>query len=520
MLPRRIAYARPQPGPGMLLPTLLLLLALLVGWPPAPAGAQEQAPDPFAEAGGGTGGESAAGDPFGSGGSGDDPFAEAFGGGGSGGDPFAAAGGFGGAGEEAGRLELLGFIQVEQAHHVGDDGVNTRDIVLNNVRARLKTSLQGDSSKAYLKVDFLLDEVRNTSEVDLREARVLWTPITWLDVSAGVQVSTWGVGDMVFINDLFPKNWVANFTGQDLEFLKEPANSLRTSVYAGPLTWDVVYTPEFSPDVTPTGCRFAVFDPMQGTRVANPDACENPPQLRPLDRGQSRDGEVATRFMTRAGPIQLALYGYRGFWKSPRGLLWIDPETGAPVLGMPDPNTHSLMPFHPRLEAYGVSAEGQLGPGIVALEGGYYDSLEDPEGTDPLIENSVTKGLLGYRMDFTASFSAGVQVMTEVMDDYEAYRENLLPDSPVEPAEEQRDTYTLRLTYKAQQDTLLLHFFGYHRPDDRDGFYKTWFAKRVDNNLEVAAGANVFAGAEGFENRDFGMLADDDNAFLRFTYNF
>ena len=54
-----------------------------------------------------------------------------------------------------------------------------------------------------------------------------------LDVKLGRQVLTWGTGDLLFLNDLFPKDWVSFFAGRDDEYLKAPSNTLRATQYNG-----------------------------------------------------------------------------------------------------------------------------------------------------------------------------------------------------------------------------------------------------------------------------------------------
>lgn len=42
----------------------------------------------------------------------------------------------------------------------------------------------------------------------------------------------------------------------------------------------------------------------------------------------------------------------------------------------------------------------------------------------------------------------------------------------------------------------------------------------MNDELLIAAGANVFDGESGYENREFGMLRNDDNVFARIRYSF
>ncbi len=86
--------------------------------------------------------------------------------------------------------------------------------------------------------------------------------------------------------------------------------------------------------------------------------------------------------------------------------------------------------------------------------------------------------------------------------------------------EEAHNTYTLRLTFKAQQETLWINLFTYQRPEDKDAFTTLDITKRFNDHLEFVVGANIFSGTEHYDDREFGMLRNDDNAFARLKYNF
>lgn len=439
--------------------------------------------------------------------------------------------------EEDHSLEISGFIEVEHGGHVGQVGVQNRNTVMENQRIQLKTSGDSKFGKYYLKVDFANDGVEDQQQVKLQEARWVTSPLEWIDLSIGNQVSTWGVADMLYINDLFPKNWVANFLGRETETLKTSSNSLRVTSYFGMSSGiDLVYHPEFSPDITPTGCRFAVYDPNTDALIKNTDSCgENFSSLQALD--QYKQGELASRWFYKTGSHEIAFYTYSGYFKNPKGLQWVDSN------GEATQNTQynqqlgyqSRMAYYPKLHVYGISAEGQMGAGIYSFESGYYNSMEDQDGDNPMIENSFWKVLAGYRLDFSASLTVGVQWYAEVMEKYSAYEDGLINmlvagGATAASAKEQdtykyrkekiQNTYTLRLTYKAMQERLWINFFGYQRPEDRDAFYKLDTKYQMDNNLYLIAGLNIFEGSKDYISREFGMLERDDNAFVRVKYTF
>lgn len=287
-----------------------------------------------------------------------------------------------------------------------------------------------------------------------------------------------------------------------MESMKDSSTSLRLTSYFGKWTLDMVYHPKFSPDTTPTGHYFSVFDPNSGQLIANRGDYEDRYQSSKITNNL-KHSEYAVSLKRRIGSQEVSLYGYKGFYKNPKGLMMWD--------GM-------LMPYYPDLSVIGASTEGQVGPGILTTEIGYYNSEEDKDGNNPLIENSMLKFLIGYRMDFSAHLAMGFQWYQELMMDYDAYEQSMM----MNPFKKKRahNTFTVRLTYKAQRETLWVNIFTYLRPDDKDTFTRLDITKRLDDHFSVTLGANVFTGKTHYEDREFGMLRHDDNVYVRFKYNF
>ena len=287
-------------------------------------------------------------------------------------------------------LSFTGFLEIEQGGHMGKSGVHQREWIMSNTRARLATLKNLDVGSFFLKLDFIDDGILKRQEFDLREGRIRFSPLSWIDLSIGKQVVTWGVADMLFVNDLFPKNWVANFLGRDMEDMKDSAFSYRMTSYFGSGGFDLVYHPEFAPDTIPTGCRFAVYNPnsmmdsTQGKLVSNSDTCDSASK-HSRQTGEYSQGEFATHLYNRFGSHEVGIYTYAGFFKNPRGLQWAD-SSGNPSGNQtttPGAGDAMLIADYPRLNVYGFSAEGQVGPGIYSMEYGFYDSREDQEGRKP-----------------------------------------------------------------------------------------------------------------------------------------
>ncbi len=355
--------------------------------------------------------------------------------------------------------------------------------------------------------DFLYDQahnhhsnvnlVRGTGWFDLRQLWVRTSPLEFMDLKIGRQVLTWGTGDLLFLNDVFPKDWRSFFIGRDLEYLKAPADAVRASFFTDIADFDIVYIPRFMPSRGIEGRRLSYYNPVLGRR-AGADAVVDPP----LPDDCFRADELAVRVKRRFGSWEAAGYGYAGYWSTPEGT---DPATGRP--------------FHPGLNVYGGSLRGPVGSGIVNVEGAWYDSRNDRGGTDPLIRNSELRLLAGYETDLpdiAKDLTVGGQYYVEIMDDYNAYRDALPPG--MHPGDRCRHVMTFRVTKLLMNQYLELSLFAYYSPSDGDAYLRPKIAYDIDDHWKVELGGNVFFGAA--EHTFFNQFARNSNIYLSLRYGF
>lgn len=391
-------------------------------------------------------------------------------------------------------VELHGFVDVGAAARVVDDPLQPDDYVLSEARLQLDVAHYGEIAEVSFKGDITSDGVTDDVDIDVRQAVVAVRAADWLDVRAGRQVLTWGTGDLVFLNDLFPKDFQSFFIGRDDEYLKAPATALRLTFYSPLANLDVVVTPVFEPDRSITGERMSFFDPGRGTLVS---ATSSPPPARPIRPARElRNGELALRAFRNVSGYELALYAYTGFTKQP---LAVDSD-GNPV--------------HSRLAAYGASARGSVAGGIAHVEGSYYDGSDDV-GDSPSVPNSQLRGVVGYTHELLPDLTGGVQYYAEHTLDYA----RLLAASPrpdIEPAET-RHVITTRLTYMLLRQTLTASFFAFASPNDGDAYLRPALSYDWTDGLNVTAGANVMLGDE---HTFFGQLSDATNVYLGGRYSF
>jgi len=163
-------------------------------------------------------------------------------------------------------FDYTGFFDVRAGVRTKHDQQMQRDLILDESRLQLELSKDIDIRDRYLsllfKADVLYDGVDDYYNIEVREANAAFDLTDSISLKAGRQILTWGTGDLIFINDLFPKDWRAFFIGRDEEYLKRPSDALKLSLYPSFASIDIVYTPQFDPDRFITGQRVSYYNPL------------------------------------------------------------------------------------------------------------------------------------------------------------------------------------------------------------------------------------------------------------------
>jgi len=368
------------------------------------------------------------------------------------------------------------------------------DIMRGEERVQLKLDLASANggAGALARLDFVRDAVSDDLEPDLREA--------YLDgggrrfsARLGRQIVTWGLGDLLFINDVFPKDWVAFLTGAPLEYLKFGSDAAKLGAYLGTGGAEVVITPVFAPDRAPAPDRLFFFDPMASL----------------TDRVTQRPGtdfadmQLAGRVYARLGRFEVASYLSRGFF-------------GVPA-GRPDPEVSTrLILSYPRLNTYGGSLQGPIGPGVLSLEGGYYDSRDDRRGTDPAVENSQARWLAAYQVQPLEDLTLALQYFGELMGHHQAYLRTLPASVPAR--DRLRQVVSVRITQLRRHQTVRLNLLVMGSPTDRDAYINPSVRYNATDEFWLETGANIFWGKE--LHTFFGQFEKDSAVFLVARYEF
>jgi hypothetical protein len=374
------------------------------------------------------------------------------------------------------QVDWRGFMEYAVAARVSDAAEG--DFVLHEGRVQLAGDRYGDRSGAHFAIDIIGDRQSAEERIEIREA---YARIDLLDgkaeLRAGRQPATWGTGDLLFINDLFPKDYVSFFAGRSDEYLKLPVDALRLGVYPGSVSFDVLWIPSFTPNRIPSDERFVLDEGLGLLPVDSPG-------------GSLENSEFALRVGVPRGAWKLEGYAYRGFWKNPMGVR-IDELSNIP---------ETL--FHPELAAFGGSLRGTLRGGVVWAEAGFYDSMDDTGGDDPLIPNSQSLAFAGYERSWWSDGTVGTQAQWTRIQDSD---------------EDDRWLLTLRFTQLLAAQTVRAALFAFWSPSDADNHLRVTLGYDLEDGVNVTVGAHVF---NGDSSTDFGRVAENDLLFGRLRVSF
>ncbi|MHC4351691.1 MAG: hypothetical protein ACYS0H_03145 [Planctomycetota bacterium] len=390
-------------------------------------------------------------------------------------------------------VELHGFYEMRGGYRTRKDKYE-KDMSIMENRFQLDLYSYLDWGDIRFKGDVYGDLVTEKGYFDMREANIFLRPLDYMDFKAGRQILTWGTGDLIFINDLFPKDWQSFFIGRDTEYLKAPSDAAKVSLFGDWANLDIVYTPRFDHDRFIRGQRISYWNSNLG-RLAGQDAIIH------TDKPNEwfRDSEIAGRLYQNIENYELAFYGYHGYWKSPGG------QTAT-----------MTQAIFPDLNVYGTSLRGAVGKGIGNVEFGYYESADDRSGRNALINNSEMRYLMGYTQEIGKDLTMGVQYYLEQMLDYGRYKNSLAAGATAR--DEYRHLITLRLTKLLMNQNLRCSLFTYYSPSDEDVYMRPNINYKVSDSLTVETGANVFFGDH--PHTFFGQFQNNTNIYAGMRYSF
>ncbi len=410
--------------------------------------------------------------------------------------------GGGGSGAKAWDFQLGGFVEGLIAPRVVRSSASASEFAAAEARFRLNLDATHEIASARFRGDVYADGVDSRVWFDIRDASIFVRGGNWFSMRFGRQVLTWGTGDFLFLNDLFPKDFNSFFIGRADEYLKAPSNSVQTTFMMKKVGLDLIWTPIFEPDRFINGERLSFFNPLIGEIQGDRSPFSPIQPLFPDKR--LRNGTIHGRLYGSAGPVELAAYGYAGFWPQPIALT-----------GLPDPTNPPQLTYA-RLAVYGASVRAPLGGGLINIEGAFYDSFDDRAGADPTTPNSQFRGLAGYERELFPKFQMGLQYYLEYTLKYDELKSNSL--WPAYEQHEFRHLLTLRLTQFLVMDNLELSVFTFFSPDELDTYIRPRVTYKIIEPLAIVVGANLMFGR--YDYTFFGQLKENTNVYARLRYSF
>ena len=405
---------------------------------------------------------------------------------------YAGEGGDGTQWDAFAPVEFNGFVEFRGGMRTQYDPYE-KDISVMEARAQVELFTYTDWAEFKYKGDGRADGVLERFEYDTREAFVFSRPLDFLDVKVGRQILTWGTGDLVFLNDLFPKDWQSFFIGRDAEYLKAPSDAAKFSIFSEKIAcMDLVYTPKFDPDRFVNGEYLSYWSGALN-RIVGRDAIV----VTDTPDHWFKDDEIAVRIYRNMHGFEYALYGYWGFWKNPAG------------------QTPEGIALFPGLNVYGASVRGNVGPGIGNIEVAYYDSTDDADGDNPLIRNSEIRYLAGYAQEIGRDFNASLQYYVEQMLDYGDYKKGVQGSTAKDHI---RHVITLQLTKLLMNQNLELTLNAYYSPSDQDAYLMPKIHYKYTDQIGMEIGGNFFFGSD--DHTFFSQFENNSNVYAAIRYSF
>ena len=127
--------------------------------------------------------------------------------------------------------------------------------------------------------------------------------------------------------------------------------------------------------------------------------------------------------------------------------------------------------------------------------------------------------LVGYEQDLpeiAPDFTIGLQYYIEQMLDYGSYKQAL--SKGTDAADEYRHLLTFRITKLYWNQNLTCSLFTYYSPSDEDGYLRPNIHYKVNDNLAVEAGGNIFWGDRPYT--FFGQFVNNTNFYAAIRQSF
>ncbi len=357
----------------------------------------------------------------------------------------------------------LDFSQVQNtldfsAEYYGDIGDLKADVYLNQSG---KNEIKAGVKELYL--DILLDS---------------------MDFRIGKQQIIWGKADGVFITDVVsPKN-LSNFILPDFDEIRMGVTGVKSDIYLGPIVFELVWLPTFTPAVMPSGIWAVPMTLPNGTPIT-------PTITTPSETLENSEYFGKLSYMGSA--IDVELMG---------AYMWDD------LPAVYSPNGSTFLGDYHRVAMAGGSFSTDIAGLVFKGEGAYYKGKNFTVQASPV--SIVEKDFVNYMVGLDYSiggYTLGTQFIQEIVLDY---------DDRIMLNDELKNTMTFVVAKSFLNDTLMVEFFSYVGLSNEDALLRPKVTYDIADGLEWVVGSDIFLGDSG----NFGQYADNDLVYTKLKYSF
>jgi hypothetical protein len=388
----------------------------------------------------------------------------------------------------AAQADFSGFVQLREVPRVqpASDCASSEacDTMAQELRGELLVEQDlGDTSALSVRGEGVHDDAVSSDRFALREGFVDWSPVPDVDFRMGRQVLTWGVSDNLHVNDVFPKNYDASFTGGGSDRMKEAVDAARVD-------WHLSVV-----DVE------AVVARAKADRLPEPSRFEATTMLAAAEPADDADDAVDSAVRVSANVQGWDLAAYSASLRSREQRHFVD-ATG-------------LRSDRPRLTHVGLSVTGNAAAGVVWIEAGARHASKDRVNVVARhFLGSSARLIFGYSREVGQGLTASAQLQGDLSTSYDRYVAALAPG--VRKRKRLTSMLHLRLQGSWMNQTLVggAQLFAGNEDDLYFNPFTRWSPA---DGWTIEAGANLFNGSP--ETR-YGAFEDDSNAYALGRYSF
>ena len=309
-----------------------------------------------------------------------------------------------------------------------------------------------------------------------------------VDLRIGKQQIIWGKAEGVFITDVVSPKDLSEFLLPDFDEIRIGVNAVKTDIFIGPTSLEIVFIPIFTASVLPDS------DSIWSVTPSYPVT----PTINDTEKVKLRfiNSEIFSRFSYLGSVMDFEIMG---------GYMWDD----EPAPHVTNPVLLEITPEHHRLALVGGSFSTGISNIILRVEAAFYFGKyfrkDNPATDEGVLKKNYVHYLLGS--DFSilgVNFSA--QFIQQIILGYD---EAIIKD-------QLEHMITFRMSKTFLRETLKIELFSYIGINAPDALIRLKLVYDLTDSLEIFLGSNIFLGDEGL----FGQYNDNKMVYTGLKFSF